>query len=261
MKFPHSKTARSLHSVTGDSSKMEQTIAHAKKIAAYKAVNEYVQNNTAIGIGSGSTVVYAVQKLAERVKEEGLNVICIPTSFQARQLILDHHLTLGDLETYPQLDCAIDGADEVDSDLNLIKGGGGCLLQEKIVASCAKRLVIIADYTKKSQKFGDQYKKGIPIEVIPIAYVPIQHKIENKYGGKLKLRMAVAKAGPVITDNGNFILDWCFPQNIESWYSINNEISLIPGVVETGLFLNMTNKVYFGMEDGSVQEKGIKQSS
>lgn len=227
----------------------------AKKIAAHKAVNEYVQNNTVIGIGSGSTVIYAIQRLAERVKEEGLNVVCVPTSFQARQLILDNHLTLGDLETHPKLDCAIDGADEVDAELNLIKGGGGCLLQEKIVASCAQQFVVIADYTKNSQKLGEQYKKGIPIEVIPMAYVPIQDRIERTYGGSVKIRMALAKVGPVITDNGNFLLDWHFPQDITNWVKINQEISLIPGVIETGLFINMAEKAFFGMLDGSVKEQ------
>ncbi|XP_043518430.1 ribose-5-phosphate isomerase isoform X2 [Frieseomelitta varia] len=202
----------------------------AKKVAAYKAVDEFVKNNSVIGIGSGSTIIYAVHRLVERVKEENLNVVCIPTSFQARQLILNNHLILGDLETYPKLDCAIDGADEVDSDMNLIKGGGGCLLQEKIVASCANQFVIIADYTKNSQQLGEQYKKGIPIEVIPMAYTAIQKRIEDNYGGLVQVRMALAKAGPVITDNGNFILDWHFPPSLSNWNKINTEISMMPGV-------------------------------
>ncbi|XP_016909869.1 ribose-5-phosphate isomerase isoform X1 [Apis cerana] len=228
------------------------TLESAKQIAAYKAVDEYVKNNSIIGIGSGSTVIYAIHRLVERVKEENLNVICVPTSFQARQLILNNHLTLGDLETYPKLDCAIDGADEVDSDMNLIKGGGGCLLQEKIVASCANQLIIVADYTKNSQKLGEQYKKGIPIEVVPMAYVAILRRIEDNYGGLVKVRMALAKAGPVITDNGNFILDWHFPRDISNWDKINIEISMIPGVVETGLFIKMAKKVYFGMPDDNI---------
>ncbi|CAK9807862.1 Ribose-5-phosphate isomerase [Anthophora quadrimaculata] len=227
----------------------------AKKIAAYKAVDEYVKDNSIIGVGSGSTIIYAVHRLVERVKEENLNIVCVPTSFQARQLILNNHLTLGDLETYPKLDCAIDGADEVDSEMNLIKGGGGCLLQEKIVASCADELVIIADYTKNSQQLGEQYKKGIPIEVIPMAYKAIQKRIKDNYGGNIQLRMALAKAGPVVTDNGNFILDWHFPQGLTNWNKINIEISMIPGVVETGLFIKMAKKVFFGMPDGSVKEQ------
>ncbi|KAI4495788.1 hypothetical protein M0802_008411 [Mischocyttarus mexicanus] len=227
----------------------------AKKIAAYKAIDEYVKDNSVIGIGSGSTIIHAVHRLAERVREEKLNVVCIPTSYQARQLILNNHLTLGYLESFPKIDCAIDGADEVDADMNIIKGGGGCLLQEKIVASCAKEFIIIADYTKQSDKLGQQYKNGIPIEVVPMACVPIQHRIEDNFGGDVKIRMAVAKAGPLITDNGNFILDWHFPDNLNDWDKVNKEILLYPGVIETGLFINMAHKAYFGMMDGSIKEQ------
>lgn len=101
----------------------------AKKLAAYKAVDEYVQNNMILGIGSGSTIVFAVDRLKQRVEAEKLNIVCIPTSFQARQLIVQNKLNLGELEIHPTLDCAIDGADEVDANMTLIKGGGGCLLQ------------------------------------------------------------------------------------------------------------------------------------
>lgn len=105
------------------------SLEKAKEIAACRAVDDYVKDGTAIGIGSGSTVVYAVKRLGERVKAEGLKVVCVPTSFQARQLIISNGLILGDLETNPVLDVTIDGADEVDKDMTLIKGGGGCLLQ------------------------------------------------------------------------------------------------------------------------------------
>ena len=230
------------------------SLNEAKRIAAYQAVDEWVKTNTAVGIGSGSTVVFAVDRLAERVKNEGLQVVCVPTSFQARQLIVENNLTLGDLDRNPHLDVAIDGADEVDKDMVLIKGGGGCLLQEKIVASCANKLIIIADYTKNSQKLGEQYKKGIPIEVVPMAYVPIREKVQKMFGGELKLRMAVAKAGPCVTDNGNFILDWHFPQEQAfNWTEVNRDLLLIPGVVETGLFVNMATKAYFGMANGEVK--------
>jgi ribose 5-phosphate isomerase A len=105
------------------------SLESAKKIAAEKAVNEHVKDNLIVGIGSGSTIVFAVNRLAERVKTEHLDVVCVPTSFQAKQLIVNNGLKLGELETYPELDVAIDGADECDSKLNCIKGGGGCLLQ------------------------------------------------------------------------------------------------------------------------------------
>ncbi|XP_055308348.1 ribose-5-phosphate isomerase [Sitodiplosis mosellana] len=238
-------------------SESKMNLEAAKKMAAHKAVDDFVENNMVLGIGSGSTIVYAVDRLKERVEMEKLNVVCIPTSFQARQLIIKNGLKLGELEINPQLDCTIDGADEVDSKMVLIKGGGGCLLQEKIVASCAKKLIIIADYTKNSTHLGEQYKKGIPIEVVPMAYVPIKEKIAKEFGGKLNLRMAVTKAGPCVTDNGNFILDWNF--NIDKttdWEKVNTKIVSIPGVVETGLFVNMTQRAYFGQSDGTVIERG-----
>lgn len=254
------------------------SLESAKKIAAEKAINEHVKDKLVIGIGSGSTIVYAVNRLAERVKSENLNVVCIPTSFQAKQLILNNGLKLGELETYPQLDVALDGADECDVNLNCIKGGGGCLLQvretlfkpqlilikelifveqEKIVASCAKYLVIVADHTKNSQFLTFAYKK-IPVECSPMAYVPIKNKIEKLFGGELKLRMAVAKAGPCVTDNGNFLLDWFFEGSAETDFDkINREIKMIPGVIDTGLFIGMATKAYFGMPDGSVVEKEV----
>lgn len=230
-------------------------INEAKKAAAYKVVDEYVKNGDKVGVGSGSTIVFAIDRLAERVKKEKLNIVCVPTSFQSRQLLLQNELPVGELEVHPQLDVCIDGADEVDEHLNLIKGGGGCQLQEKVVASCAKVFIIIADYTKNSVLLGDQYKKGIPIEVVPMAYVPVKNKVENKHGGVLELRMAVAKAGPVVTDNGNFILDWKkFDQDLD-WDLVNKDILQIPGVVETGLFVGMAHKAYFGMTDGTIKEQ------
>ncbi|XP_069392220.1 ribose-5-phosphate isomerase [Paralichthys olivaceus] len=224
----------------------------AKRLAAHAAVNNHVQNNQVVGVGSGSTIVYAVDRLAERVRQEKLNIVCVPTSFQARQLILQHGLTLSDLDRHPELDVAIDGADEVDADLTLIKGGGGCLTQEKIVAGCAKHFVVIADYRKDSEALGQQWKKGVPVEVIPMAYVPVSRTIARCFGGEAKLRMAVSKAGPVVTDNSNFILDWKF-ERAQNWKEVNTAIKMIPGVVETGLFVGMAERAYFGMEDGSVQ--------
>ncbi|XP_060035129.1 ribose-5-phosphate isomerase-like [Erinaceus europaeus] len=210
-----------------------------------------VLDNQVLGIGSGSTIVHAVQRIAERVKQENLNLVCIPTSFQARQLILQHGLTLSDLDRHPEIDLAIDGADEVDADLNLIKSGGGCLTQEKIVAGYASRFIVIADFRKDSKNLGDQWHKGIPIEVIPMAYVPVSRAVTQKFGGVVELRMAINKAGPVVTDNGNFILDWKFDR-VHKWSEVNTTIKMIPGVMDTGLFINMAERVYFRMQDSSV---------
>ncbi|CAK1578342.1 unnamed protein product [Parnassius mnemosyne] len=231
------------------------SLEKAKQVAAFRAVDEFVKSDCVFGVGSGSTVVYAVQRLAERVELEHLKVVCIPTSFQAKQLILKHNLKLGELDTNPIIDVTIDGADEVDSNMTLIKGGGGCLLQEKIIASCSKALIVIADYTKDSVKLGDRYKKGIPIEVIPMAYVPIKNKVLAMYGGEIKLRSAIAKAGPVVTDNGNFILDWMFTNQDLDWEQVNTSVKMIPGVVEIGLFVKMCSKAYFGQPEGTVVER------
>ncbi|CAH1400737.1 unnamed protein product [Nezara viridula] len=228
-------------------------IEESKRRAAYQAVDDFVKDGMKLGIGSGSTIVYAVHRIAEKVKNEGLKVICVPTSFQAHQLVVSNNLQLGNLELHSELDVAIDGADEVDSNMTLIKGGGGCQTQEKIVASCANKFVVVADYKKDSKYLGEQYKKGIPIEVIPMAYTPVSVKIKKLFGGEVHLRMAQMKAGPVISDNGNFILDWLFPNDIADWKAVNNEIKMIAGVVETGLFVGMANTVYFGLPDGTVK--------
>lgn len=117
----------------------------------------------------------------------------------------------------------------------------------------------MADYTKDSKILGQQYKKGVPIEVIPLAYVPIMKRIQNQFGGKIQLRMAIAKAGPCVTDNGNFILDWHFStEQTLDWEAINAQIIGIPGVVETGLFIRMANRAYFGQTDGNVIERNSR---
>lgn len=221
-----------------------------KKNAAFKAVEENVKENMVLGIGSGSTVVYAVKAIAEINNNNVLNLKCVPTSFQSRQLIVENGLTLVSLDQYPEIDLDIDGADEIDKSLNLIKGGGGCLVQEKIVAASSKKLVIIADYTKKSEYLGESWKKGVPLEIIPTAHVPIMKKLD-KLGGIPVLRMAQAKAGPIVSDNGNFIIDVDFGK-IKNPSDLNLTLLKIPGVVDTGLFVSMVSKAYIGQKDGTV---------
>lgn len=229
-------------------------VEKAKDAAAQRAVDNHVKDNYIVGIGSGSTVVYAVEHLARKVHEHGWKISCVPTSFQAKELIRKHGLVMTDLEESPELNVAIDGADEIDAKLTLIKGGGGCLTQEKIIASCAKEFVVVADYRKDSSTLGENWKKGIPVEVIPMSYVPVQRKIEKLLGHKAELRQAAKKCGPVVTDNGNFILDCKFtPQ--KDWSAVNTALKMIPGVVETGLFVGMAHKAYYGLNDGTVNEK------
>jgi ribose 5-phosphate isomerase A len=221
-----------------------------KKNAALKAVEENIKKDMIIGIGSGSTILYAIQIIAEMNQKENLNLKCIPSSYQSYQLILNNGLELASLNQYPEIDLVIDGADEIDKHLNLIKGGGGCLVQEKILASNSKKLIIIADFRKNSEKLGMNWKKGVPIEVIPMAYIPLMRKLE-KIGGKPILRMAQAKSGPLITDNSNFIIDVDFGI-INNPSELNEKIIPLPGVVDTGFFINMASKAYIGQKDGRV---------
>jgi len=230
------------------------SVEEAKQKAAYAAVDNHVSKNQVVGVGSGSTIVYAVDRLKQRNAEEDLNLRCVPTSFQARQLILDAGLNLSDLERELEVDVTIDGCDESDDKLTLIKGGGGCLTQEKIVATYSKEFVVIADYRKNSSNLGEQWKY-VPIEVVPFAWKQVKARIEMELGGEAKLRMAKAKAGPVVTDNSNFLLDWHWGEENRDWETVNTSLVLIPGVLETGLFVNMARKAYFGNADGSVVEK------
>ncbi|KRY52359.1 Ribose-5-phosphate isomerase, partial [Trichinella britovi] len=243
------------------SSATNDQIEEAKKIAAYTCVKNHVQSGQVIGVGTGSTVVYVAKCLGEMyLKKQLEQIVCIPTSYQARTLILQNGLPLGDLELYPVLDLCIDGADEVDENLNCIKGGGACLTQEKIVINSSKYFYVVADSRKISKKLGDNWRH-IPIEVVPMAYMPVRRTIEKTLGGTCNLRMAVRKAGPVVTDNANFVLDWIFPKidkNVD-WISIHNTIKLIVGVVETGLFIRLAQKAYFGKENGEVCEMSANE--
>ena len=158
-----------------------------------------------VGIGSGSTVVYVVSALVECAKALNKSFLCVPTSFQSKQLITQNrpHLQLSDLEECPVLDLDIDGADEVDEALNCIKGGGACMLQEKVVAASSRCFVVVADVRKDSVELGQQWKRGIPIEVLPFAEPTVRHQLKLLVPeGTATLRMAKSKAGPVVTDNG-----------------------------------------------------------
>jgi len=229
----------------------EDLIEMGKKNAALKAVEDNVKKGMVLGIGSGSTIVYAVKEIGRINKAKNLNLKCIPTSFQSYQLIIDNKLELVSLDQYPEIDIDFDGADEVDLDLNLIKGGGGCHVQEKIIASNARKLIIIVDFRKKSRNLGENWRNGIPIEVIPMAYVAVMNKLKE-IGGSPILRMAQKKMGPVVSDNGNFIIDADFGI-IKNPSEINNLLKQIPGIVDTGLFIGMTSSVYIGQKDGSVE--------
>ena len=217
----------------------------AKRRVALEAV-KHVKDDFIVGLGSGSTAACVILEIGERIRCEGLRILGVPTSHQAMMLAVRHGVPLTTLNEYPQLDLAIDGTDQVDRELNLIKGMGGALTREKVVASAAKQLVIVADETKLVEKLGTNHP--IPVEVLPFAMPTVMARM-TELGGKPVLRDGKGKVGPVVTDNGNFVVDVGFGP-IRSPRELDLQLKSIPGVIETGLFVGIADVVYLGKPDG-----------
>jgi ribose 5-phosphate isomerase A len=220
----------------------QKWVEEAKEKAAYAAV-KHVKNGFVVGLGSGSTAAYAIEALGERIKRESLSILGVPTSYQAFLLAVKHGIAVTTLEEHPEINVTIDGADQIDPKLNLIKGMGGALAREKIVASASKQNVIIADESKKVKALGEN-GHPVPVEVLPFAVSIVKHKIEAA-GGNPVLREGKGKVGPVITDNGNAIIDASFGV-IRNAAELELKLKMIPGVVETGLFIGLANTAYIG---------------
>jgi ribose 5-phosphate isomerase A len=224
------------------------SLEEAKRRAAEEAV-KLVEDGMVVGLGTGSTAAYFIEALGRRV-EEGLKVRGVPTSYQAYLKALEAGVPTARLEEVATIDLAVDGADEVDLALNLLKGMGAALAREKVVDSMALQLVVVVDETKVVRRLGET--KPVPVEVLPFAYSYVAKKLK-KLGGEPKLRMAgEVKDGPVVTDNGNFILDAKFPP-IQRPAELEEEIRRIPGVVEVGIFTGLAKRVFVG------SLKGVKE--
>lgn len=213
-----------------------------------KAAANLVKSNSIVGLGTGSTTAYAIQFIGERLKSgEIKDIVGVPTSFQAEVLSKQYGIPLTTLDAIDHIDVAIDGADEVDPQKNLIKGGGAAHTREKVVDYLANQFIVVIDSGKLVDKLGSAF--AVPVEVIPMAVTPVMNAIA-KLGGKPELRMGVKKAGPVVTDQGNLVVDVKFddipdPVNLEK--TLNN----IPGVLENGIFVNCADKVLIGeVKDG-----------
>ncbi|MHA1409144.1 MAG: ribose-5-phosphate isomerase RpiA [Candidatus Odinarchaeia archaeon] len=217
-----------------------------KAIAGEKAA-ELIKNNQIVGVGSGTTVSYFIKSLGKRIKEEGLVVKTVPSSYQVYLELVDAGVPTTTLDEYPLLDITVDGADEVDENLNLIKGGGAALTREKIIGTYTKKLVIIVDSSKYVKKLG---KFPLPIEVLPMALKPVTSKLKEM-GGKPQCRIGAKKMGPVVTDNGNFIID-CEFNVIEEPGDLEKKLNMLPGVIENGLFVNLTDMVIIGSGEKTV---------
>lgn len=218
------------------------------KQAVGKAAADRVQSGMIVGLGTGSTTAYAIQAIGERLRSGDLKDIKgIPTSFQAIVLAKEYGIPLTTLDEVEKIDLAIDGADEVDPNKNLIKGGGAAHTREKIVDTLAEYFIVVVDSSKIVDRLGSTFL--LPVEVLPLAMTPVMRAIA-KLGGQPQLRMGVKKAGPVITDQGNFVIDVKFDR-IDDPATLEKELNNIPGVLENGLFVGVTDLVLIGeVKDG-----------
>jgi ribose 5-phosphate isomerase A len=218
----------------------------AKKTAGVYAT-DFVKQGMTIGIGSGSTVHWFIEELGRRVRQ-GLDATAVATSGKTAQLASQVGIRLTNLNDVDRLSLTIDGADEIDPQGQLIKGGGGALLQEKIVAAASDELLIIADGSKLVQHLG---KFPLPVEVIPFAHKQVKRKILNSNICK-KTTLRKMNDEVFVTDNHNYILD-CECEQIIDASALNISLHLIPGVVETGLFIGMAYQSIIGYDDGRVE--------
>lgn len=213
-----------------------------KKLAAEKAV-KYVKDGMIVGLGTGSTTEYALKKLGELIKD-GLNIKGIPTSMHTRKIAKEQNIPLTTMEENPEIDLTIDGADEVDSHLNVIKGGGGALTREKIIAYHSKKEIIIVDDSKVVKALGIDCP--LPVEVVKFGWQSTKKTLE-KFGCTAELRKIMNE--PYITDNSNYILD-CDFERIAEPEQLEKDINSIPGVVENGLFIGLVDEAIVGSKQG-----------
>jgi ribose 5-phosphate isomerase A len=219
------------------------TTQEEKRNSALAAV-AHIKDGFIVGLGSGSTAAIAVQALGKRIKSEKLSILGIPSSQQAFQVAVDNGIQITTLDEHPIIDVNIDGADQLTPELYLIKGGGAAMMREKIVASASKQNIIIADAAKKARVLGEK-NQFVPIEVLPFALATVKARIAA-LGGKPVVREVKGKLGPVITDNGNAVVDVYFGE-IPNPDELAVKVRMVPGVLETGFFIGLTDIAYIGV--------------
>lgn len=224
--------------------------AEMKRIVAEKAVEDYVKDGMNVGLGTGSTAYYAIKRIGRLVKEDGYDLTCVATSVQSEDLARECGIRVVGVDDVDKLDVTIDGADEIDPKMNLIKGLGGALLREKIVAAATVKEVIVADSSKLVDSLGT--KAPLPVEVLTFGHEHTAYALKRQ-GCEPVLRMRDGK--PFVTDGGNYIYDCRFEHGVPNPYFLESRIDVIPGVVENGLFLNMAFECLVCDPDGSVQKR------
>ena len=229
------------------------SLSDRSKYACALRASALVENGMKVGLGTGSTAYWLVYHLAERVRSEGLEFVGVPTSNKTREQAQAEGLKLISMDDAGRLDITIDGADEFDQSMNLIKGGGGAHLQEKIVAFGSDRMVVIADETKKVNKLG---KFPLPVEVLKFGSASSQKQIEELLIAQnykdFTVQMRVEKNKPFITDEGNYIFDLNLGE-IQNPRKLCIDLNFIPGVVENGLFIDVCKAVVIGYSDGTAK--------
>ncbi len=218
------------------------SLENCKKAAAEKAIS-FIKDGMIVGIGTGSTTFYFIEKLIKQCKA-GLNIKAVASSEKTMDIARKGEIPLLDINTVKSLDIYVDGADEIDPEKRMIKGGGGALVREKISANMSKERIFIVDESKLVSKLG---KRPLPVEIIPFASAATVHQLE-RLGYKGILRMK--NNAPYITDNHNFIYDVLLPDTKPEM--AHQQITAIPGVVDTGFFFNLAGKVIIGFLDGKV---------
>lgn len=226
----------------------------AAKQAAGEQAATLVDDGMRLGYGTGSTTAYALEAVARRVQNESLDVQGVPTSFAAEQRARDLGLSLTTLDETPTLDLALDGADEVDPEGRLIKGRGAAHAREKVVATQADRFAVLIDPTKLVDRLGTE--RVVPVEVLPMAVTPVRRALDD-LGAAVDLRTGKAKDGPVVTDQGFWLLDARFPNGIGDAAALNRILNDWPGVLDHGLFLDLATDVLVGHPDGSVDHRAV----
>lgn len=219
----------------------------AKRAAALRAAG-LVESGMRVGLGTGSTTAFAIEELGRRIREDGLDILGTPTSSSASMLAQRHGVPLRSLDELGGLDIALDGADEVDPTLDLIKGRGAAHTREKVVASEATRFIVLVDESKMVGRLGS--KMPVPIEVVPMAAGSVSRHVE-RLGGSPQVREGARKDGPVVTDQGFWIIDAAF-NTIPDPAGLDLALHAIPGVLEHGLFIGLATDVFVGASDGSV---------
>ena len=226
------------------------------KQAVAAAAVEQIQDGMVLGLGSGSTAALMIEALGEKLRTGTLRDITgVTTSFQGEVLAAELGIPLKSLNAIDHIDLAIDGADEVDPGFQLIKGGGACHVQEKLVARRAQRFVVVVDAGKLVERLNLSFL--LPVEVLPGAWRQVKAELAA-LGGESELRMAVRKAGPVVTDQGNLVLDVRFAGGIADPATLESTINNLPGVLENGLFVNLTDQVLVGeIVDGEARVRDL----